>query len=396
VIPEPKDTVLVPEGSAQLRGCDLLNQVPSILRLNAREMRQTQQPRVQNSTIRRDSINQVGTVRSVRGWVLGINDVLNPAVIPNHHSTDSRAVIILRGQNMYVHVTRGVVPDGHRGPKLVIALVRSPPNINTSIPLTRGDRHLLGGPYDVWFPVGVQTNPPGIDLPLIHQDLNDRASLDLDMEHRAIIRVLPQRRIVSKQSKRDIVRTPPKQPGGVVTAVIQHRKVVLTLSLKTQRNNPRGRGLWVPRPRVGKHGVAKVLHVVVRGSVGLIPEPDERHRRGAGQIKVNPTGTHRRTRVIPRVKLRVRVVRGRGHTRGPQSHVHGTLGVLLLPGKPSFVSRSQRVSPVRERNRLSKKLRPIQSRDLDNPRRTVRANLPHQADELLIPLRTLVRLHPDS
>src|SRR5690606_40003643 len=28
--------------------------------------------------------------------------------------------------------------------KLVIALVRSPPNINTSIPLTRGDRHLLG------------------------------------------------------------------------------------------------------------------------------------------------------------------------------------------------------------------------------------------------------------
>src|SRR5690606_25163370 len=113
---------------------------------------------------------------------------------------------------MHIHVTRGVVPDGHRGPKLVSALVRSPPHINTSIPLTRGDRHLLRGPYNVRIPVGVQTDPPGIDLPLIHQDLNDRASLDLDMEHRAIIRVLPQRRIVSKQSKRDIVRTPPKQP----------------------------------------------------------------------------------------------------------------------------------------------------------------------------------------
>src|SRR5690606_12884065 len=104
----------------------------------------------------------------------------------------------------------------------------------------------------------------------------------------------------------------------------------------------------------------------------------------------------RRARVIPRVKLRLRIVRGRGHTRGPQSHIHRTLGVLLLTGEPTFVSRSQRVSPVRERNRLSKKLRPIQSRDLDSPRRTVRADLPHQSDELLIPLRTLVRLHPDS
>src|SRR5690606_9666611 len=93
VIPEPKDTIFVPEGSAQLRGRDLLNQLPSILRLNAREMRQTQQPRVQNSTIRRDSIKQIGTVRRVRVRVLGINDVLNPVVIPNHHSTDSRAVI---------------------------------------------------------------------------------------------------------------------------------------------------------------------------------------------------------------------------------------------------------------------------------------------------------------
>src|SRR5690606_33203915 len=75
---------------------------------------------------------------------------------------------------------------------------------------------------------------------------------------------------------------------------------------------------------------------------------------------------------------------------------HRSLSVLLLPGKPSVVSRSQRVSPGRERNRLSQKLHPIQSRDLDSPRRTVRADLPHQADELLIPLRTLVRLHPDS
>src|SRR5690606_9164764 len=137
-----------------------------------------------------------------------------------------------------------------------------------------------------------KTYPPRINLTLVDPHINHVAEVQLDVEQGAIIGVLPKIRVVSKQSKRDMVGPQPTNALTVPTPIVEGRKIVLTLSLNTQRHNLRVRGLGVPRPSVGEHGVTKVLNVVIRGPVRLVPEPAERDRTHSGQIKMKYARAH--------------------------------------------------------------------------------------------------------